>query len=262
MVALHISVFPGSEIPVVTTNSPLCIGDTIHINILQDTATAYSWTGPAGFVSDSHLINIPDASLFNSGTYTLVSSSDSCPNHTIDIEIEVDNYPIATFNYSLETICEGVRAELTNTSQPSNGVLWLFSNGYINNSPVLSYIFNYNETVNVFLIANNNKCKDTTLVSFPNVFPDLVTLPPPNVFTPNSDGFNDCFQLKTSPGFAGCYQMEIFNRWGKRVFILDTSHTCWDGKNQNDGLDCADGVYYYIVTVGAKSYTGTVTLMR
>ncbi len=39
----------------------------------------------------------------------------------------------------------------------------------------------------------------------------------PNAFTPNGDGLNDVFRLKF-PGRAADYHLEIFSRWGQRVF--------------------------------------------
>ncbi|MFH0894238.1 MAG: gliding motility-associated C-terminal domain-containing protein [Bacteroidota bacterium] len=81
----------------------------------------------------------------------------------------------------------------------------------------------------------------------------------PNVFTPNSDDCNDVFYIKYDGNES--YSLEIFNRWGRLMFSTTDKSNHWKGIGQN-GKPAADGVYYYILNVGAKSYKGTVTLMR
>lgn len=79
--------------------------------------------------------------------------------------------------------------------------------------------------------------------------------PTPNVFTPNGADGNDYFALSgdRDPCFD-VMQVEIFNRWGRRVYKSDDSGFKWDGKSIENGLDCAAGVYYVIIdgTFGSK----------
>jgi gliding motility-associated-like protein len=71
--------------------------------------------------------------------------------------------------------------------------------------------------------------------------------PVPNVFTPNGDGENDYYTLSgTSDPCFDVMQIEVFNRWGQKVFESEDSLFEWDGKSKN-GLDCAGGVYYVII---------------
>ena len=65
----------------------------------------------------------------------------------------------------------------------------------------------------------------------------------PNVITPNDDNKNEYFVIK---GLDDNYPMhvEIYNRWGKRVFRDD------DYKNTWGNLELSDGVYYYQTSVG------------
>ncbi len=65
----------------------------------------------------------------------------------------------------------------------------------------------------------------------------------PNTFTPNSDGANDVFRPIESQ-FIARVNMDIFNRWGQKVFSTEDPQLNWDGTNMN-GKELAEGVYYY-----------------
>ncbi len=87
------------------------------------------------------------------------------------------------------------------------------------------------------------------------------TLEFPSGFTPNGDGTNDKWILNEA--LLGRAKVEIFNRWGKRVFYSENYAEPWDGKFNNKDLPI--GTYYYIVTVKVgeeETITGTVTIMR
>jgi gliding motility-associated-like protein len=86
----------------------------------------------------------------------------------------------------------------------------------------------------------------------------------PNVFTPNSDSSNERFYPSTECTFEE-YSMRVFNRWGEEVFSTAQQNSAWLGRNEN--IDCADGVYYYIVsykfpTQPVQYREGFVTLLR
>ncbi|MGY6561913.1 MAG: T9SS type B sorting domain-containing protein [Luteibaculaceae bacterium] len=51
----------------------------------------------------------------------------------------------------------------------------------------------------------------------------------PNAFTPNNDGVNDIF--KPVVRGADIYHLEIFDRWGNKVFETRDTNRGWDGKN-------------------------------
>ncbi len=82
-----------------------------------------------------------------------------------------------------------------------------------------------------------------------NVEPPVGEVNPiPNVFTPNGDGDNDYFELSGSND--PCYdvmEIQIFNRWGKKVFESDDSLFKWNGLNKNDGGECAEGTYFVLI---------------
>ena len=67
----------------------------------------------------------------------------------------------------------------------------------------------------------------------------------PNAFTPNGDGQNDQFCIVNTIGLENIESMEIYNRWGEKVFKGSGRNTCWDGTQR--GKPVAPDVYIYII---------------
>lgn len=89
-----------------------------------------------------------------------------------------------------------------------------------------------------------------------------------NVFTPNGDNVNDLFIIETSEDIF-YYDLNIYDRWGKRVFKTNDKKEFWDG-NIN-GNPASDGVYFYTVyykcTYGGNpdkihEYHSSLTIIR
>jgi len=95
------------------------------------------------------------------------------------------------------------------------------------------------------------------------VIPCAITIP--NVFTPNSDGYNDYFVIDGIDNFPNS-RLVIYNRWGQRVFESDdyNSSNYWSAEGHSDG------VYYYVLYQKRKmqgkseyqEYSGSVTVLR
>ena len=93
----------------------------------------------------------------------------------------------------------------------------------------------------------------------------------PSVFTPNSDGINDLWDIYNIELYEPGVSVKIFNRWGQIVY--DNGYTdmysddLWDGRNTN-GKEVEIATYYYVVEVEVpnsgemKNYTGYVVVKR
>jgi gliding motility-associated-like protein len=86
----------------------------------------------------------------------------------------------------------------------------------------------------------------------------------PNVFTPNGDGINDSFFVKTKN--LEHLEFVILNRWGNLVF-QGKDNESWDGQNRS-GKELSEGVYFVKVNYidpkdqKTKVKTGYVHLIR
>ncbi len=81
----------------------------------------------------------------------------------------------------------------------------------------------------------------------------------PQFFTPNSDGFNDFFQLPGVLNFPG-YTIDIFDKTGKLIKRLDDNNLFWDGTLNNNPLPSSD--YWYVFTFENMEERGHFTLKR
>jgi gliding motility-associated-like protein len=85
----------------------------------------------------------------------------------------------------------------------------------------------------------------------------------PNVFTPNGDGANDVFQVRTL-GISDDQSLTIFDRWGNQLY--NGRQPVWDGRTSN-GEQAVEGVYFYLYrakAVDGREFEskGEVTLLR
>lgn len=145
-----------------------------------------------------------------------------------------------------------------NQSENASEYLWDFGDG--NYSSAMEPIYSYEQpgTYYVVLTASDNKgCVAVDSLGPFNVLdPDLNI---PNIFTPNNDGFNDEFMVVYQGSEP--YQVTVFDRWGKKYFETTNTGDFWSGLTFK-GDEASEGVYYYTVQVGDKSYSGHVTLLR
>lgn len=64
--------------------------------------------------------------------------------------------------------------------------------------------------------------------------------------TPNGDGFNDNLDLTFLNDRTGILKLQVFNRYGTKVFEKDNYTDQWYGQT-NDGNDLPTGTYYYVI---------------
>lgn len=83
----------------------------------------------------------------------------------------------------------------------------------------------------------------------------------PNTFTPNNDGVNDTWNIKYLDAYTEVI-VEVFNRYGERIYYSKGYTTPWDGRYK--GTELPVGTYYYIITPGSgRSKTaGPITIIR
>ncbi|KAA3436864.1 gliding motility-associated C-terminal domain-containing protein [Rufibacter hautae] len=106
-------------------------------------------------------------------------------------------------------------------------------------------------------VTTQDGCTSTDQVTITVLSPVEV----PNGFTPNGDGINDNWELPNLKSYPNC-QVEVFNRWGNKVFESRGYDKPWEGRLNGQPLPAA--TYYYIIRLGEKQnpITGNVTIIK
>jgi gliding motility-associated-like protein len=245
-----ISVFPNPVISI-ATNPVTCYG-------FQDgTATATILTGLSPFIFNwSNGSTEYIAANLSAGTYNLtVTDANGCSSDTstqiteppeINISATIEN---PTCPYSMDG---SVSVTVTGGIPPYD---YLWSTG--STDPEVS-----NLTADVYYslqVADSFNCIADYNVLLHYERENCLIIP--EIITPNGDGFNDTWIIEG----AWFYQdiiVEVFDRWGKRVFHSDGYPEPWDG-TMND-KDLPMDSYHFVIRSNnlSKPVIGNITIVR
>ena len=91
----NVSVNPPMVVPAANSNSPVCIGSTIHLSTPPVSKATYLWTGPNGYTSILQSPDITNVTAASSGAYTLVVTVNGCSSLPVTTQVAVDEPPVA-----------------------------------------------------------------------------------------------------------------------------------------------------------------------
>jgi gliding motility-associated-like protein len=181
--------------------------------------------------------------------------------------IKVEPSPTADFNFSPEepTIFNK-DIDFTDQSIGAVGWLWVFGDVGISLDRNPTFTFPDTGVYKVDLIVANNVACTDTFTEYLDISP-FITYHLPNAFTPNNDAQNDEFVGVGISDNIAQFKMNIYNRWGQRVFSSENPNLGWNGRKGNNGEDAPSGIYVYTVEYlnprGEQTVKkGHVTLVR
>jgi gliding motility-associated-like protein len=225
----------------------MCWGDSsgsIAINTYGGTQP-YSWNWSNGYTGSTNTQLSP-------GTYTCtISDAQGCSlsdtfvlgsSQPLSIDLEAD----------LNTAT--ILATVNGGTLPYE-YLW-------NNNSIDSMLVQVQSGFYTVTVTDHSGCTSEASLSY------YLPLEIPTAITPNGDNINDTWEVK---GIAAYNEVviEIFNRWGDRVFTFNgtgleyTDKTKqWDGNHNSHGMPA--GVYLFILKIQEieEPFQGTITLLR
>ena len=248
----------------VTANAIIPCGSpsvTLSASATGSNGITYNWAGPtSGSIISGGNTATPTTTAAGIYTVTITNSYGCTSSATVAVTQSSVN---AAFTADPTT---GVIPLNVNTTNQSTGgglsYQWDFGNGSTSTSVNPGTVYNTSGTYTIVLIASSGACSDTATAVI--VVEDNISLEIPNVFTPNNDGTNDLFTIK-STGIKEI-SLQIFNRWGEKLYEFTGTKAAWDGMTPQGGK-CPDATYFYFV----KAYGfdgkeiekhGTVNLFR
>jgi gliding motility-associated-like protein len=194
------------------------------------------------------------------GIYTKVYNTyHGCDSFSV-LKLTVHDLPIVGIDYSKVPYCIFDSVNVTGTG--ANSYSWTNNNIY----PQIgaSVIMPLNATSNIISVTGRDEfnCADSASVSIdtkPCCHMDM-----PNAFSPNGDGLNDYF-IPVTNGNPLSFSLNIYNRYGQKVFQSTNINKGWDGMIRDKPADT--GTYHFWLSSdcsnGEKTrLKGDLTLIR
>jgi gliding motility-associated-like protein len=180
----------------------------------------------------------------------------SCPIDTANYPLTV--LPVITVITPDTTINEGDVINL-NVCCGQSYLWWPIQ--FLDDANSQTPIVDPNVDITYFVqVTSVQGCKDTARVNI-TVLPDLTTLEIPNLLTPNSDGFNDFWEIGNIQAYAK-NELTIFNIYGQVVYEAAPYNNDWAGTFE--GKNLPDGTYFYLFQLNDPLFVepiqGTLTL--
>lgn len=189
-----------------------------------------------------------------SGNYTATIPNTSGCDSVVNLQLSVVPAPVVHLGNDT-TLCQGDTLRL-NASVPNAIYIWQ------DGTTLPYYVVKQDGQYSVTVKTNCGNAGDTITVTYKDCEPINCTYFIPNAFTPNDDGMNDEFKIRSNCELSGVFV--IYNRWGKEVFKTTDLNTGWDGKYKGQNLPLDVYAYYAEFTLNGKSekVKGNVTLLR
>jgi len=86
--------------PSVATNAPVCENATLTLSASAVPGATYLWSGPNGFSSTQQTVTISNASIADSGSYSVVITKNNCQSAAAQIAASVNRIPSSLFSFS------------------------------------------------------------------------------------------------------------------------------------------------------------------
>ena len=248
---LTVVVYELPEIQILDKIEPSCAGfddGSITVNVSGGQEPyQYSWQGYQE--SSATLNGIP------AGVYTSTVVDENGCAETLDIELDEPDQ-ITVEEVVKPAYCpdfsDGSIELLVSGGTPPYLISWSGGGAtdYINNLSPGEYSYEVKD-------GNNCQVDGTIQLGYENEVCFVV----PGIITPNDDGYNDTWRIDGLEVYPDV-TIEIFDRWGKRVFYSEGYDTEFDGTFNGKELPMES--YHYMIDLnnGSEIIIGNITIVR
>lgn len=241
-------------VPLVTDSVAICEGQRTTLS--ASGGNTFSWTPSFG-------LNITDGSRVVANpsittVYTVDISYDSFCGKTATVMVTVNPNPTV---FAGNDASYNMNDAIFVTALGTGTLTWVQGEDILCRDCPQTQVYPTRSGCYVVQAVNEEGCSasDDICIELTEDF----TLYVPNSFTPNGDGINDQFVFFGEN--ISDATLEIYDRWGAKIFYSADFHTGWDGTFK-DAL-CPVGSYTYVIKytgLNRKKYTktGNVNLMK
>jgi gliding motility-associated-like protein len=253
-VQTHVTVIP-KVVPVLNNaTAEICAGQGTQL--MASGGIYYKWTPSTGLDHDN--ISNPLATPVQTTKYTVDISNGACDDSTKSVTVTVNQNPVA--NAGKEVILfEGQSASLNGTIKGDSITSYYWTPAtFLDNPASLTPTLTPTDNITYTLTAVSKTCGISTSSVFVRVYKKISI---PNTFTPNNDGINDYWNVKSLNTYPDNIT-RIFDRAGQQVFESKGYSQPWDGAI--NGVPLPEGTYYYVIDlkIGTPKITGWVLIVR
>ena len=257
-----ITVYPQPKADFSITPAIVCLGDTIRFKDLGNgiTSNGVSWNWDLANGNSSVLQN-PSKQFNDSGTFNIsyyFFNGQGCVSDTVVKSVTVYPYPVLVLGPMIK-ILEGGQAVIKPKLVYGTGLTYQWTPSlYLSSDTAARPITKPADDITYKLVLTGTpgcSVSDT-------IFVQVLKAPEvPNAFSPNGDGINDTWRIKYLESYPGA-EIDVFNRYGQKVFHSIGYDTDWDGKINGKPLPI--GTYYYIINPknGRQTYQGSITIIK
>lgn len=225
--------------PFIGRDTAICIAEDLVLIATMPSGSNYVWS--TGAITQNITVSQP-------GTYSVLVKINGCNSPATDTMI-VSNLPLPTVALRKDTtICSFYTLRIDASGTDIADYLW-------NTGSTDSFILVNNE--GIYNVDVRNKCgsvSDAITIAVDLCADDLFF---PTGFTPNGDRRNDIFKAVYLQGLQVLdYELQVFNRWGERIFTTKDVNKGWDGRI--NGKEQGNAVFVWLAKY---KKTGSSTLI-
>ncbi len=242
-----------------TPTQYICQGDSAFVSVI-----ASGGYGNYYYLWPSNGATTPGIWVYPASTNSYqVLVSDECQSFSISGFSQVQIVkPVADFTILTSNPTENLPTSFYNLTQNGFGYQWFFGDGSGSYEIHPTHTFNpYGEYTITLIATDMNGCIDS--ITKPIYIQEEFYIYIPNTFLPDDNRINDVF----SGSFVGVewINIEVYNRWGERLFFSDQLDFKWDGTY--NGMKVPDGVYTWKLIYRRngrqeEQITGHVTVIK
>ena len=234
-------------------------------NLNPEQILSYEWSPITNILSGGDT-NSPEIILDETTTFTVnITNQFGCEAQE-DVTVQVvDLGSLIDVSATPDSILPGGESQLLATLNSNYTYLWSPS-GSLDDNTIYNPLATPNETTTYTVeVVDENGCisvREVTVVVFDPICADPYVFLP-NAFSPNGDGENDILYLRAN--YIEEMDLEIYNRWGQKMFQTTDQSIGWDGNFKGEPV--SPDVYAFYLRVkcinGEEFFKkGNVTLVR
>ncbi|MGZ3902281.1 MAG: PKD-like domain-containing protein [Bacteroidia bacterium] len=126
-----VTVNPIPLAPTASSNSPVCLGNTINLTAGNVSGATYNWSGPNSFTSSVQNPSIAGSTAADAGTYSVSVTVNGCTGPVKTVTVVINNPPSATITpASNSPVCSGQTLSLTIGAIASASYSWNGPNSF------------------------------------------------------------------------------------------------------------------------------------